>query len=230
MGLEYITQPQVFLGGLTALGPGIQGLTENYPLLTTYNYWTSTSNVSVFEFPIPGSWSIFEGSNNSASFIVSIGGVVQAPDTYTIDTINRTILFLTPVEPNIEVAVTQLATAAPSSQEFSFIKVLSGNFENSTFQNVTATNLTVISSTTFDTTIFTFTTATDLTAVNGLFTNLTVTDFLSTSNVQVSSLSIESLTVVSSNVFQATTLANLVSALAVTVNGDTVYLPLLSAV
>jgi hypothetical protein len=168
MGLEYIVQPQVFLGGLTALGPGIQNLTENYPLLTTYNFWTSTSDVAADVFPIPGTWSIYDDPNNSASFIVNVGGVVQSPDTYFIDTVNRTITFLTPIDPDIEVAVTQLATAAPSSQEFSFIKVLSGNFGNSTFQNVTATNLTILSSTVFNTTIFTFTTATNLTAVNNI--------------------------------------------------------------
>lgn len=143
MGPEYIIPPQVFVNGLTALGPGIQNLTENYPLLTTYQSWTSTASIDTSAFQIPGMWSIYNGPNKEGSFIVSVGGVIQSPTSYSVNVIDRTLSFNTPVSADIEVAVTQLATAAPSSQQFSYIKALTGDFINSTFQNVTATNLVV---------------------------------------------------------------------------------------
>jgi len=136
MGLEYIIQPQVFVRGLTALGQGIQGLTENYPLLTTYNYWTSTALVPTSSFPIPGNWSIYDGPNNSASFIVNVGGVTQSPEFYSIDIINRRLTFGTAISAGIEIAVTQLATASPSSQSFDFIKSVSAEFITLSAQNI----------------------------------------------------------------------------------------------
>jgi len=184
MGVEYIVPPQVFLGGLTALGPGIQGLTENYPLLTTYQTWTSTASIDTSAFQIPGLWAIYDGPNKEGSFVVSVGGVIQPPTTYTIDIISRLLTFNTIVSAGIEIAATQLATASPSSQRFDFIKALSGEFNDvfissSTFQDVTATNLTILNTYTsavvFDTTIYRFTSADLLTAVSGLFyTNLSV--------------------------------------------------------
>jgi len=145
MGLEYIVQPQVFLGGLTALGPGIQGLTEQYPLLTTYYSWVSTnSNDDASVWPIPIELgSIYEGPGKEASFIVSVGGVIQSPTEYTIDTILRTITFNTVVSADIEVAVTQLATAAPSSQSFDFIQSVDSVITNLTADNLLSTSVLV---------------------------------------------------------------------------------------
>ena len=148
MGLEYIVQPQVFLGGLTALGPGIQGLTEQYPLLTTYYSWTSTASVNTSSFPIPiAVGSIYNGPGKEASFIVSVGSVVQSPTEYTVDSILRTITFSSVVSAGIEFAATQLATAAPSSQNFNYVKSVSAEFTtltstNGAFDNLVVTNLT----------------------------------------------------------------------------------------
>jgi hypothetical protein len=156
MGLEYIVQPQVFLGGLTALGPGIQGLTEQYPLLTTYYSWTSTASVNLSSFPIPiDAGSIYGGPGKESSFIVSVGGVVQSPTQYTVDSILRTITFNTTgtvISAGIEFAVTQLATAAPSSQNLNYIKSVSAEFTTLTstdgsFNNLIVTNLTALSTT-----------------------------------------------------------------------------------
>lgn len=153
MGLEYIVQPQVFLGGLTALGPGIQGLTEQYPLLTTYYSWTSTASVNTSSFPIPiAVGSIYNGPGKEASFIVSVGGVIQSPTEYTVDSILRTITFSSVVSAGIEFAATQLATAAPSSQNFNFLKSVSAEFTalstiNGSFNNLVVTNLTALSTT-----------------------------------------------------------------------------------
>lgn len=156
MGLEYIVQPQVFLGGLTALGPGIQGLTEQYPLLTTYYSWTSTASVNLSSFPIPiDAGSIYGGPGKESSFIVSVGGVVQSPTQYTVDPTLRTITFNTTgsvISAGIEFAVTQLATAAPSSQNLNYIKSVSAEFTTLTstdgsFNNLIVTNLTALSTT-----------------------------------------------------------------------------------
>ena len=153
MGLEYIVQPQVFLGGLTALGPGIQGLTENYPLLTTYYSWTSTASVNTSSFPIPiAVGSIYNGPGKEASFIISVGNVVQSPTEYTVDPILRTITFSSVVSAGIEFAATQLATASPSSQNFDYVKSVSAEFTtltatNGSFNNLVVTNLTALSTT-----------------------------------------------------------------------------------
>lgn len=153
MGLEYIVQPQIFLGGLTALGPGIQGLTEQYPLLTTYYSWTSTASVDTSSFPIPiAAGSIYNGPGKEASFIVSVGNVIQSPTEYTVDPILRTITFSSVVSAGIEFAATQLATAAPSSQNFDYVKSVSAEFitltaTNGSFNNLVVTNLTALSTT-----------------------------------------------------------------------------------
>lgn len=152
MGLEYIVQPQVFLGGLTALGPGIQGLTEQYPLLTTYNYWTSTASVDASAFPIPGTWSIYDDPNNSASFIVTVGGLVQTPDSYSINIINRLLTFNSIISAGIEIGATQLATAAPSSISYDYIESVDSVITNLTstngvIENLFVTNLTALSTT-----------------------------------------------------------------------------------
>ena len=156
MGLEYIVQPQVFLGGLTALGPGIQGLTEQYPLLTTYYSWTSTASVNISSFPIPiDAGSIYGGPGKESSFIVSVGGVIQSPTQYTVDPTLRTITFNTTgsvISAGIEFAVTQLATAAPSSQDFDYIKSVSAEFVtlsalSGTIDTLVVTNLSAFSGT-----------------------------------------------------------------------------------
>jgi trimeric autotransporter adhesin len=195
MGLEYIVQPQVFLGGLTALGPGIQGLTEQYPLLTTYYSWTSTASVNVSSFPIPiDAGSIYEGPGKESSFIVSVGGVIQSPTQYTVDPTLRTITFNTTgsiISAGIEFAATQLATAAPSSQDFDYIKSVSAEFItlsalNGTIDTLVVTGLTATDLTTTNLTA-TNLTATNLTATDLATTNLTATD-LTTTNLSASSL------------------------------------------
>jgi trimeric autotransporter adhesin len=185
MGLEYIVQPQVFLGGLTALGPGIQGLTEQYPLLTTYYSWTSTASVNVSSFPIPiDAGSIYEGPGKESSFIVSVGGVIQPPTQYTVDPTLRTITFNTTgsiISAGIEFAATQLATAAPSSQDFDYIKSVSAEFITLSALNGTIDTLVVTGLTATDLT------TTNLSASNLTTTNLTATD-LTTTNLSASNL------------------------------------------
>lgn len=149
MGLEYITQPQVFLAPVTALG-GLQGLTENYPLLTTYQTWTSTASVPVSVWPIPGTWTMLA---EPGSFIITVGGVVQNLSEYSIDNSLRLLTFTTPVSANVEIVGRQLATAAPSSASFNFVTAVSGrvtnlsavnfNSTNGLIDNLTATNLLV---------------------------------------------------------------------------------------
>ena len=149
MGLEYITQPQVFLAPITALG-GLQGATEAYPLLTTYQTWTSTASVPASVWPIPGTWTML---SEPGSFIITVGGVVQNLTEYSIDNSLRRLIFTTPVSANVEIVGRQLATAAPSSASFNFVTAVSGrvtnlsavnfNSTNSQIANLTATNLLV---------------------------------------------------------------------------------------
>lgn len=153
MGLEYITQPQVFTAPITAL-QGIAGLYEAYPLLTTYQYWTSTAVVPASTFPIPGTWTMLP---EPGSFIVAVGGIIQPPTEYTIDRDNRRVNFNSLVSADLEVSFTQLATHAPSSQSFNYIQSVSGNFANLSARNIVVQNLSAIS----------------LTATNLFVTNLT---------------------------------------------------------
>jgi hypothetical protein len=224
MGLEYIVQPQVFLGGLTALGPGIQGLTENYPLLTTYYSWTSTAVVDTAVFPIPIQvGSIYDGPGKEASFIISVGGVIQSPTEYTVDTILRTITFGSVVSAGIEFAATQLATASPSSQNFNFLKSVSAEFTSTAFINnlsattgtinsLLVTNLTALSTTvnvidikvsevsgfniTGNLDVQGITTTQNLVATNATVTNLTA----STGNLNVELLDTNNAIIVSETV------------------------------
>jgi len=121
MGLEFINQPQVFTQPITALG-GILGGSENYPLLQKYYTWTVIPTTDVTSINIDGGAAPV--INKSESFIINVGGVVQPPSTYTVNTLAGTIDFTTPLSANIPVIVSQLATASPSSQSFSFLRSL----------------------------------------------------------------------------------------------------------
>lgn len=143
MGLEFINQPQVFTQPITALG-GIQGSSENYPLLTQYHTWITVPNTNTTTVSVPLSVGVL--LNESASFIVTVGGVIQPPTTYTVDVINRLLIFTTPLSANIEIVATQLATASPSSQSFNSIFSDSGNITTLSCVSAKIEDLTVGSS------------------------------------------------------------------------------------
>jgi hypothetical protein len=173
MGLEYITRPQVFVQPITAVN-GVFGINNPYPLLTTYQSWVSTGTVNTSAFPIPGTWTMLD---SSGSFIVTVGNVIQSPTKYTIDRNNRRLTFSTAISAGIEVAVTQLATAAPSSQDFNYLQSVSALFINLSAVNTSIANLNVIRAD-----------VTNLTAVRANVTNLTAF------NTNVTNLSVYSLT------------------------------------
>jgi hypothetical protein len=137
MGLEYITRPQVFLAPITAVN-GIQGVNNPFPLLTTYQSWVSTGTVNTSAFPIPGTWTMLD---QSGSFIVTVGNVIQSPTDYSIDRTNRILTFSSIVSAGIEVGATQLATAAPSSTNFNYIQSVSSVFVNLSAVNGNINNL-----------------------------------------------------------------------------------------
>jgi hypothetical protein len=137
MGYEFITQPQVFTSGITALG-GIQGEVLKYPQIISYRSWTDTIAANTTSVPIPGS---FAYSDSSEAYIVNIGGVVQFPNTYTITT-DRKINFNSVLSAGIEYGVTLLATASPSSYGFTDITTTSGNIINLSAVNAFITNTT----------------------------------------------------------------------------------------
>jgi hypothetical protein len=168
MGLEYITQPQVFLAPITAFG-GLQGSTEAYPLLTTYQTWTSTASVPVSVWPIPGTWTMLA---EPGSFIITVGGVVQNLSEYSIDNSLRRLIFTTPVSAGVEVVGRQLATAAPSSASFNFFTSVSGRVTNLSAINGNITNLSAV----------------NFNSTNGLIDNLTATNLLVSNLTALSSV------------------------------------------
>lgn len=140
MGLEYITQPQVFLQPITAVG-GIQtGLIDNMypPLYTSFFTWTSTSSVSASVFPLTGIQTL---TNRAGSYIVTVGGVIQSPENYVVNPNFRSITFDFAVNPDTPVVVTQIGTIAVSSSNLTSLTATNSLFFNSTFNNVTANNL-----------------------------------------------------------------------------------------
>jgi len=91
--------------------------------------------------------------DQSGSFIVTVGNVIQSPTDYTIDSTNRRLTFSSIVTAGIEVGVTQLATAAPSSANFNYVQSVSANFTNLSATNGFINNLVVTSLTALSATI-----------------------------------------------------------------------------
>lgn len=143
MGFEILTQPQVFLSPITAVG-GIQnGLFGSPlpPLYTSFFTWTSTASITATTFPLGGIETL---TNRSGAYIVTVGGVVQSPTNYVVDINNRTLTFDFTVNSNTEVNVTQIGTIA------SLLSVTNLTASDSVFQNINAnrllvTNLTALS-------------------------------------------------------------------------------------
>lgn len=159
MGLEYISQPQVFLSPITAVG-GIQnGLLGDSlpPLYTSFYTWTSTSSVTASIFPLDGIETL---TNRSGSYIVTVGGVVQSPTNYVINPVGRTLTFDFTVNPNTEVVVTQIGTTV-SLLSVASLTANNSVFQNSTFQHIGANSLLV----------------TNLTALTAEFRTIDITQF-----------------------------------------------------
>jgi len=187
MGLEIITQPQVFLAGLTALG-GING--NPPPFYTSFYTWTTST---------PTSTSIFYLDNPNvalldipSSYIVSVGGVVQSPTQYTINPINRSVNFNVPVIDDTIISVTQIGTVAvstlnvtgltASNSYLQNITAVNSQFINSLFTNLTTTNFTVLSSF-----VAVDVTQQSVSAVSAEFVDV-VTDNLYAQNIETSNL------------------------------------------
>lgn len=258
MGLEYISQPQVFLQPITAV-QGIQtGLIDTTfpPLYTSFFTWTSTSTVTATTFPLTGIETL---TDKPGSFIVTVGGVLQSPRSYSIEISSRSIIFSNPVNENTPVLITQIGTVAASSLSLAGLTADGSTFINSNFVNICATNLQILSSVTgsnlqIENSSLTNVTAVNVTATNVFVNNLTAVNAtlinlssvnqvnvitsqtvndLSAINIRTNAvnsinLTASNITVVSNNIFQAITFTLPVSALAIQVNGQTLYLPLLS--
>jgi hypothetical protein len=114
MGYEYIRQPQVFTRPISALG-GIYPNTLLPYYYTSFESWTSASNVDATIWPIPRAFRILD---IPGSFIVTQGGVVQSPTKYRINKDFRYIEFFQPVPATIPVEVTQIGTTVLTSTTF----------------------------------------------------------------------------------------------------------------
>jgi hypothetical protein len=240
MGLEFISQPQVFTQRLTALG-GIEGYVP--PLWSTFYTWTSTVPTTANELSLDGTNAL---TDYSGSYIVTVGGVLQSPTTYNIDVINRSIIFSNIINENTDVVITQIGTIGLTSLGFQELSAVDTIFDNLTADNLITntltanelfvSNLTALSSVLHITDITTYEVSgfdvqgsinvqDDVTVGNTLYAY-----YLSADDASINDLNTKNLSIVSNNVLSATNLSNLVSALAINVNGDVVYLPLLSAI
>ena len=73
-------------------------------------HWTSASPVSATTFNITNITSL---STNPNYYIVSVDGIVQRPDCYTINNTNKTLNFTTPVIPNTVVNLIYIPSVLP---------------------------------------------------------------------------------------------------------------------
>jgi len=199
MGYEFITQPQVFLAPISATN-GILGMIENYPLLTQYGSWTITTTEPTSSFTVPLTGGII--ANTPEQFIVNVGGVVQAPTKYTVDSITKTINFSVSVPEGIEVSFTQLATHAPSSNQVE--NLLATNKVETTLIEAISGNITEL-------------VTVDLSSNTGIISNLVV------ENIEINNLGTQ---------FNSTSgsLQFMNKVLSLVISGNTFYIPLLSAV
>lgn len=184
MGLEYITQPQVFLAPITAVN-GIQGVNNPYPLLTTYQSWVSTGTVNTSAFPIPGTWTMLD---QPGSFIVTVGNVIQSPTDYSIDRNNRILTFSSIITAGVEVGVTQLATASPSATSFNYIESVSGSFVNLSAINGNITNLRVSSLTSLSAIVNIASISQNLTVIGSTVTNTISSVLLATNSLSANAI------------------------------------------
>jgi hypothetical protein len=140
MGLEFISQPQIFTQRLTALG-GIEGYAP--PLWSSFYTWTSTTPTTADQLPLDGTNALVDFSGG---YIVTIGGVLQSPATYTVDVTNRTITFDQPVNEDTDIVITQIGTIALTSLGFQELSAVNGSFDSLTantgfYNTLTATSL-----------------------------------------------------------------------------------------
>jgi hypothetical protein len=135
MGLEIITQPQLFLRPLTALN-GVEGYVP--PYFATFHTCMTSSPVSSYTFPLTGQLGLHI-TNSSDSYIVNIDGVVQPPPSYSVDANTRVITFVKPIPPNTEIFITQIGTTV------SMVSVASLTADKTYLRNAIAENLVVTS-------------------------------------------------------------------------------------
>lgn len=135
MGLEIISQPQLFLRPLTALN-GVEGYVP--PYFATFHTCMTSSPVSSYTFPLTGQLGLHI-TNSSDSYIVNIDGVVQPPPSYSVDANTRIITFVKPIPPNTEIFITQIGTTV------SMVSVASLTADKTYLRNAIAENLVVTS-------------------------------------------------------------------------------------
>jgi hypothetical protein len=140
MGLEFISQPQVFTQRLTALG-GIEGYVP--PLWSTFYTWTSTIPTTANQLPLDGTNAL---TDYSGSYIVTVGGVLQSPTTYNIDVINRSIIFSNIINEDTDVVITQIGTIGLTSLGFQELSAVDATFDSLTANEIFVSNLTALSS------------------------------------------------------------------------------------
>jgi len=143
MGLEFITQPQVFTAPISALG-GIAGFVTQpeyeFPPVTSFYTWTTSTASTATSIILDGAVTLL---SQPGTYIVSIGGVVQSPLTYTVDPFGRTMTFDSPVLSGVNITVTQIGTVGLTASSFAELTATNIQNVNLTAVNATLTNTTI---------------------------------------------------------------------------------------
>jgi hypothetical protein len=140
MGFELLTQPQVFLTKLTAVG-GIEGYVP--PFIAQFYTWTIIANEAGNIFDIPYNCNSPVGLTHApdSAFIVNISGSIIAPPDFDIDFNFRRLILSNPVPKDTRINLTQIGTIALSTANYSGLTGLNFNSVNSYIENVNSQNI-----------------------------------------------------------------------------------------
>lgn len=140
MGFELLTQPQVFLTRLTAVG-GIEGYVP--PFIAEFHTWTITTNTSGRIVDIPYDCYLPVGLTHASdsAFIVNISGSIIAPPDFDIDYNYRQLILNSPVPAGTRINLTQLGTIALSTANYPELTSINFHSINSLIENISAQNI-----------------------------------------------------------------------------------------
>lgn len=142
MGFELLTQPQVFMVKLTAVG-GIEGYVP--PYIASFYTWTINTPASGgTTFFIPHGVGLTHASRDS--YIVNISGSIIPPTNFDVDPNTRNITFINPITGTFN--LTQIGTIALSTGNYTQLTGLNffsinSNIENLSSQNIFTNSLSV---------------------------------------------------------------------------------------
>lgn len=140
MGFELLTQPQVFLTRLTAVG-GIEGYVP--PFIAEFHTWTIIADTAGRVFNIPYDCFLPVGLTHASdsAFIVNISGSIIPPPDFEIDFNYRQLILNDPVPAGTRINLTQLGTIALSTANYPELTGLNFYSTNSLIENIQSQNI-----------------------------------------------------------------------------------------